>query len=318
MKKLQNHSCSYQITLCVPIYNTERWLSQCLDSLVDQDIWEKIFIILVDDGSEDGSVKTARNFARKYSKNTILINHGENKGTLAARYSAIMNIETPFAMFVDSDDLLPPSACSDLYEVIVSKEADVVMGQMRKLRGKNITNDPGMNHCFQFFCETDNLRLQDDFDITGSLLCGKIYRSKLLKTIVHGTNGRVFPAICHGDDSLLSTALFMESKKIFITNKIVYYYRNNDQSLTSKITNNDIIDYFLVSVNIWKLAIYYRCFGLANRGGRILNWTEHEFFNSEFCFPYSFKMLNEFASMNKIANELGKNFSNFPDIGAGK
>ena len=308
MKKLQNHSYAYQITLCVPIYNTERWLSQCLDSLVDQDIWEKIFIILVDDGSEDGSFKIARNFARKYSKNTLLINHGENKGSLAARYSAIMNIETPFAMFVDSDDLLPPSACSALYEVIVAKEADVVIGQMRNLYGKNITNDPGMNRSFQLYCETDNLRLQDNLDIIETVLWRKIYRSNILKKIVHGKNGRVFPAISYGEDGLLSTAVFMESRKIFLSNKVVYYYRNNNESLTSNMSNKSIIDYLLVSVNIWKLAIYYNCFGLATLGGRILNRTEHKFFNSEFCFPYSLKMLKEFASMNKIANELGENF----------
>ena len=308
MKKLQNDSYPHQITVCVPIYNTERWFSQCLDSLIAQDIWEKIFVILVNDGSEDGSLKIAQNFARKYSKNTILINHGENKGTLAARYSAIMNIETPFAMFVDSDDLLPPSACSALYEVIVDKEADVVVGQMRKLRGKNITNDPGMNYWFQCYCEKDNLRLQGNFDIAGSILCGKIHRSKVLKSIVHGINGRAFPAISYGEDILLSTAIFMESQKIFLANKIVYYYRNNEKSFSMNTSNKSIIHYILVSINVWKLAIYYDSFRLAELGGRMLNWTEHKFFNSELCFPYSLKMLNEFVLMNRIASELGENF----------
>ena len=308
MKKLRNDSYPHQITVCVPIYNTERWLSQCLDSLIAQDIWEKIFVILVNDGSKDGSLKIARNFAQEYSKNTILINHGENKGALAARYSAIMHIETPFAMFVDSDDLLPPSACSALYDVIVAKEADVVIGQMRKLRGKNITNDPGMNYWFQCYCETDNLRLQDDFDIAGSILCGKIHRSKVLKSIVHGINGRAFPAISYGEDLLLSTAIFMESQKIFLANKIVYYYRNNEKSSTMNTSNKSIIHYILVSINVWKLAIYYDSFRLAELGGRMLNWTEHEFFNSELCFPYRLNMMNTIASMNKIANKIGENF----------
>ena len=308
MKKLQNNSYPHQITVCVPIYNTECWLSQCLDSLVDQDIWGKIFVILVNDGSEDGSLKIAQQFSRDYPQKTLVLDHGENKGTLAARYSAIIHIETPFAMFVDSDDLLPPSACSALYEVIVAKEADVVMGQMRKLRGKNITNDPGMNYWFQCYSETDNLRLQGDFDIAGSILCGKIYRSKILKAIVNGINGRAFPAISYGEDLLLSTAIFMESQKIFIANKIVYYYRNNEKSHSMNTSNKSIIHYILVSINVWKLAIYYDSFRLAELGGRMLNWTEHEFFNSELCFPYRLKMLNTIASMNKIANNLGENF----------
>ena len=49
MKKLQNDSYPHQITVCVPIYNTERWFSQCLDSLIDQYIWKKIFVIIVND-----------------------------------------------------------------------------------------------------------------------------------------------------------------------------------------------------------------------------------------------------------------------------
>ena len=227
---------------------------------------------------------------------------------LAARYSAIMRIKTPFAMFVDSDDLLPPSACSSLYKVIVAKKADVVMGQTRKLHEKNITNISGVDYWFQSYRETDNLRLKDNFEIASTNLWGKIYRSTLLKATVHGTNGRAFPAISSGEDCLLSTAIFMKAQKYFLTNQIIYYYRANDESLTSNISDRSIIDYLLVSLNIWKLAIYYRCFKLAELGGGILNWAEHGFFNSEHCFPYSFKMLNILASMNNIASELERNF----------
>ena len=181
MERSQGELEPYQITICVPIYNTERWLSRCLDSLVSQDIWEKLFVILVDDGSEDGSFKIAQKFSQEHPKKTLLLNHGENKGTLAARYSAIMRIKTPFAMFVDSDDLLPPSACSSLYEAIVSKKADVVMGQMRILDGVKIKNKPYIDQWFQYYCETDNLRLQGDFEIAGLTMCWKIYRSTILK-----------------------------------------------------------------------------------------------------------------------------------------
>ena len=300
----------YQITVCVPIYNTERWLFQCLDSLVAQDIWGKLFVILVDDGSEDESFKIAQRFSQDYSQKTLLLSHGENKGLLAARYSAIMRIETPFAMFVDSDDLLPSSACSNLYEAIVAQEADVVMGQMRTLDGSNITNKNTayMDRWFQYYSETDNLRLQGNFRIASLPLCGKIYRSTILKATVYGINGRDFPAISYGEDDLLSTAIFMKARKFFLINKISYYYRANDESLVSNISNKGIIDYFFVSLNIWKLAIYYRCFKLAEQGGRILNLAEHRFFNSELCFPYSLKMLNILASMNKVASEFGGNF----------
>lgn len=308
MKKLQNNSYPHQITVCVPIYNTERWLSQCLDSLVAQDIWEKIFIILVNDGSEDGSLKIAQQFSRDYPQKTLVLDHGENKGLLAARYSAIMRIETPFAMFVDSDDLLPSSACADLYTVITEKKADVIMGQMWSLHGMNITKKPHMHKWFEFYGETDNLRLQGNFEISGLPLCGKIYQSELLKATVHGENGRNFPAISNGEDRLLSTAIFMKAQKIFLTNKITYHHRINYKSMTHNINNNSVIDYFFVSLNIWKLAIYYNCPKLAEQGSLILYNNEHRFFNSKLCFPYNLKILYIFSSMNKIASELGEKF----------
>ena len=308
MKKLQNNSYPHQITVCVPIYNTEHWLSQCLDSLVAQDIWGKIFIILVNDGSEDGSLKIAQQFSRDYPQKTLVLDHAENKGLLAARYSAIMRIETPFAMFVDSDDLLPSSACSDLYEVIVGKEADFVMGKIRILDGIDFKNYPLTDQFFRYFNETDNLRLQGDFSLACLPMVGKIYRTKILKATIHEKKVIEFPAISCGEDLLLSAAIFMKAQKIFLANKIIYYYRVNEKSITHNIDNRCIIDYLLSSLNIWKLAVYYNCFKLAEQGGVKLNNAEREFCNSELCFPHSLRMLNIFSSMNKIANSLGENF----------
>ena len=309
MGEEQEESDLYKLTVCIPIYNTERWIAQCLDSLVAQDIWNRIFVILVDDGSQDGSLEIVQNFSRNYQKQTLLLHHGENKGLLAARYSAIMRIKTPFAMFVDSDDLLPPFACSALYKTIIQKNADIIMGQARTLDGTDISdkNTHFMKHWFQDYNETHNLRLQGDFRIAGLPLWGKIYRSTILKLTVHGTSGRDFPAISTGEDNLLSTAIFMKAQKFFLTNQIVYYYRANNESLISNIKKKSIIEYLLVSLNIWKLAISYHCSKLAELAGSVLNSAEYRFFNSELCFPYGLKMLNLFTSMNKIASKIGKN-----------
>lgn len=308
MKKLQNSSYPHQITVCVPIYNAEHWLSQCLDSLVAQDIWEKIFIILVNDGSEDGSLKIAQQFSRDYPKKTLLLDHGENKGSLAARYSAIMRIETPFAMFVDSDDLLPSFACSDLYEAIIEKKADFVMGKIRILDGIDFRDYPLTDQFFQYFNEADNLRLQGDYRLACLPMVGKIYRTKILKATIHEKKVIEFPAISCGEDPLLSAAIFMKAQKIFLANKIIYYYKVNEKSITHNIDNKCIIDYLLSSLNIWKLAVYYNCLKLAEQGGVKLNNAEREFCNAELCFPHSLRMLNIFSSMNKIANSLGENF----------
>ena len=167
---------------------------------------------------------------------------------------------------------------SDLYDVINIKEADIIIGKMRLLDGEILKNKTYMDRWFRYYCETDNLRLQGDFEIAGLPLCGKIYRSEILKLAVHGKNTREFPAISCGEDMLLSIIIFLKSQKIFIMGKVIYHHRVNYKSLSHNISNKRVIEYLLVSLNIWKLFPYYNYFKLAELGGTILNHYEDAFF----------------------------------------
>ena len=250
---------SFDITICIPIYNTELWLSECLKSVVSQSIWGKIFVILVDDGSNDNSRQIACDFAQRYSEQVKLIHHTENKGLLAARYTAIIHVQTPYMMFLDSDDLLQSGACAALYNAITENEEDIIMGQMHTLdRNKIIDrNTAYMNRLFEDYQTNQNLRLVDNYWFAGFPVCGKIYRSKIVKIAAYGAQSRDFPAVSSGEDHLLSSAIFMKSQKFYLLKKPVYLYRVNHESLTNKSSLKNLVDYLLVVLNIVKLSIFH-------------------------------------------------------------
>lgn len=100
----------YLLTIVVPIYNVERYLEQCLDSLVCQTVRD-FEVILVNDGSTDNSGEIAKKYAEKHGFQYI---YQENAGLGAARNTGLRNTNTPYVEFLDSDDWLMPSTVESI------------------------------------------------------------------------------------------------------------------------------------------------------------------------------------------------------------
>ena len=99
-----------KVSIIVPVYNTEKYLAQCLDSIINQSL-KDIEILCVDDGSTDNSGKICDNFSLK--DNRIYVIHQENKGSVEARKSGIYSDkakEVKYLMFCDADDEMPLKA----------------------------------------------------------------------------------------------------------------------------------------------------------------------------------------------------------------
>lgn len=295
-------SQSFDITICIPIYNTGKWLPECLDSVVSQSIWKKIFVILVNDSSTDYSEQIARNFARQYPDQVKLIQHLENKGLLAARYTSIIQIQTPYAMFLDSDDVLQPDACFALYNAIVKYDADVIMGRMCTLEGHKITNKNTayMEKLFKDYQTTENIRLANDYSFAIWPVCGKLYRSEILKIAAYGSGSRDFPAISSGEDHLLSLSIFMKSQRFHIIKEFVYLYRFNEESLTNSGDLKKLIDYFLVALNILKLSIFYHNKKVWELASFFMYNLKQKFLRSEFGKTTDLAVINLFKLIKDI------------------
>lgn len=125
----------YIISVIIPIYNTEKYLSRCIESVLAQ-TFNKIEIVLIDDGSIDNSYNIAKQYSEKY-ENIKAISQ-ENRGTSEARKAGINNSSGKYIMFLDSDDMIPPNSISDLYNKCILFDLDIAFGVMSKFIKNNI------------------------------------------------------------------------------------------------------------------------------------------------------------------------------------
>lgn len=129
------------LSIVVPVYNVEDYLSKCLDSILNQDIDKDDYeIIVVNDGSTDGSGGIAKEYAERYS-NITLINQ-ENQGLSGARNSGIKVARGKYIQFVDSDDYLEPDVEKSLVEKMKSENLDILRFNYQNVNEKGEAFDP--------------------------------------------------------------------------------------------------------------------------------------------------------------------------------
>ena len=111
------------ISVIVPIYNVERYVRKCLDSLVAQTM-KQIEIICIDDGSTDRSGQIAEEYVGIHEGVLFRVIHTENQGLSAARNRGIDEARSQWIMFVDSDDWVDEKFCETPYKTAVEKQAE--------------------------------------------------------------------------------------------------------------------------------------------------------------------------------------------------
>ena len=211
-----NYEPKYDLMIIVPVYNAERFLESCISSLLGQQTQYSYYIVFVDDGSTDKSAM----ILDKYSQcNNIKIIHQQNMGISAARNIALKNICGNYLMFVDSDDILPDNTIETLMNLAEEKNADIVEGQYKSF----ISDDEIDIHKHERF-QSSNLTKLNGY------AWGKIISSEKLLNLA-------FPKGYEYEDTIISTLLIPSCKKIYVTNDVTYYYRKNEQGITSALYN---------------------------------------------------------------------------------
>lgn len=123
-----------KVSVIVPVYNTREYLDKCLMSLLNQTLKEKE-IILVDDGSTDGSGEVLEEYAQKYPEMKVI--HTENGGQGRARNIGIAAAKGTYLMFCDSDDYFREDAFEKMYHIALEGEHDLVYAPEHRIRGNN-------------------------------------------------------------------------------------------------------------------------------------------------------------------------------------
>lgn len=114
------------VSVIIPIFNVEKYVEQCVRSVMSQ-TYENLEILCIDDQGRDGSINIISNLAKIDRRIRIVVHH-ENLGLGQARNSGIMEAAGDFIYFLDADDWIMPRAIEDLVEKAILNNADVAIG----------------------------------------------------------------------------------------------------------------------------------------------------------------------------------------------
>ena len=215
-----------KISIIIPCYNSEKYLSACMDSILKQ-TFSDFEVILVDDGSADSTLSIARHYAESDARVHVLAK--ENSGVAAARNLGLDHAQGEWITFVDSDDLLPADALETLLSG-VNERVDMVVCAHETFdeNGKNETVIPQtrwMNLRGEAQRRAAALRLIEG-DCVLNIMCNKLHRRSLLES--HAI--RLKSGVRIAEDALFNLEAVLRGRGIAYVNRVAYRYRTHSAS----------------------------------------------------------------------------------------
>lgn len=198
-------SSKYNLKIIIPVYNSEKYIDRCLQSVCKQKSKYKIQIQIINDGSTDDSIQ----IISKYNDKRICVVSQKNKGFSEARNAALHVLDSDYIMFLDSDDTLTENSVQSLLESAYANDADIVEGGFNRIVcGRNIKGVVHRN--------LQNVKIDELYGFPW----GKIIKTKLFNKVQ-------FPEGYWFEDSIMSFLIYPMAKNKVTISDIVYNYRYN-------------------------------------------------------------------------------------------
>ena len=170
------------VEVIVPCYNVERYVCQCLDSIISQQTHYSFFITIVNDGSTDS---TRSNLAKYEHLPNVRVIDQPNTGFSGARNAGIRQAHGRYLLFVDSDDILVPGAIDSLMYMAEKTKADIVDGGFRRFADNegDFSSIPGLAYIYDIIQHDNNLPQSEDTRQTNGFICGKLISRNLFNNV---------------------------------------------------------------------------------------------------------------------------------------
>ena len=205
-----------EVSIIVPVYQVEKYISQCIESVLNQ-TFKDFELILIDDGSKDNSGIICDSYAAKDDR--IAVIHTNNNGAATARNIGLQRASGRYIAFLDGDDYLAENMIERLYGEIENSEYDVVVSDFL-----NILPDEKDNFSLQLKEKTvsgrevlEHLKNEKNYGVW-TIVWNKIYKREVLKNIR-------FPDGKYFEDEFFSDKLYLNSNKIHIIPDVLCYHR---------------------------------------------------------------------------------------------
>ncbi len=256
----------FDVSIIVPVYNAEKYLETCLQSLIHQTL-ESIEIICINDGSTDRSASIIEQFAEKDKRIKYLSQ--ANSGVSRARNVGLEMAQGDFLLFVDSDDYISLTTCQTLLAIAKRDHADIV-----SFGGKTFptTHWADASFAHRDYTYTSGKSVEALLFEAGSipLMCNKFYSRKLLEK----AKARFNENLSLGEDNAFQFCVFPHANIVSFIKDTLYFYRGHDDSAVGTFETNldkKVEKHFAVIkyvVSVWKKEGF-----LVEHGKGLLEWS---------------------------------------------
>ena len=232
------------ISLIIPVYNVEKYLKKCVDSIINQTFTD-FEIILVDDGSKDNSGIICDEYATKDSR--ILVIHKDNGGVSSARNLGIIKASGDWILFVDADDVVPQDTLLYYANSIASNDIDMILGSyatcdendnIKKYNTNQFEKTISILDCLKLFYHSDTKLFQ-----------GYIWNRPMKRSIIMDHHLFFNESIYFKEDGLFAVQYMLCcTKKCLYSSRVVYYYYQHDNS-SMHLYNSKVSDKYLTNLD---------------------------------------------------------------------
>lgn len=213
------------VTLIIPMYNAQKYIIKCLESVVNQ-TYSDYEVIIVNDGSTDESQKLVSDFIEKNSLSNFFLINKENGGVSSARNTAIDRASGEWIMFLDSDDWIEPNLLSDMIEYDKKYHADYYLSGVRAYESTEQRFDVWSNYSVVYGVMPDNLK-----DLS---LCDYIWGRFYKKSIIDNSSIRFDERISFCEDNAFNFDYMSAIQSFVCINRIGYTYRRGHPGAATK------------------------------------------------------------------------------------
>jgi glycosyltransferase involved in cell wall biosynthesis len=209
------------VSVIVPVYNAEKYLDRCLNSILGQTLKE-IEVLCVNDGSTDRSCEILNGYAAKDSR--IHIFNQNNKGPGTARNTALTNVKGKYILFCDADDSLEPNACYECYTAMKNNEVDIVVFNSNIIEVDRISiNNKNFSGEYIPLVQPNNKGRLNHMECIKISILGNVWGYLFSSDIINRYNLR-FTRYYQAEDTIFLQSYLMIVRNGYAVEKYLYNY----------------------------------------------------------------------------------------------
>ena len=225
------------LSIIIPLYNCEKYIKQCLDTIFRQEMNESEFeVIVIDDGSKDSGYSLASEYAKRYQN--IIVMKQENQGVACARNNALEKATGDYVTFVDADDMLVFGSLGKLIKIAVDNKADIVKAAHKEVSEDAVYEDFSISH--------DNCSMHV---MTGEEAIVNVTRMKegycwgylISRKLITDNNLKFPPKVAFMEDWAFITQAILKSRTFVNADVLLYLYRRNSLSCMANVTTEKML-----------------------------------------------------------------------------